>query len=154
SWWPLSSLTALSLSLRERVGAYTAPDLLHDQVELDRPPDAVVPADHGVQVARLNEVGRGTLWTDGEKMRRDGGRLHAGGRGSGEFDLHVAGHVARAAVSLILGEGRHESNQVMDRMEGRGRRRFVEEEDVRRQRVHVATSQRVESLRLTPAEMF
>ena len=39
-------------------------------------------------------------------------------------------------------------------MEGRGRSRFVEEEDVGSQRVHVATSQRVEGLRLVPVEMF
>ena len=42
----------------------------------------------------------------------------------------------------------------MDRMEGRGRRRFVEEEDVRRQRVHVAAPQRADGVRLVPAEMF
>src|SRR5262245_60973258 len=33
------------LWLREWVGACAAPDLLHDQVELDRSPDTVVPAD-------------------------------------------------------------------------------------------------------------
>ena len=87
-------------------------------------------------------------------MRRDRRRQHACGRRSGEFNLHVAWHVARAAVCLILGERLNECDQVTDRMEGRGRVRFVEEEDVRRQPIHVAALGSVDGLRLVPAEML
>src|SRR5262245_24376394 len=85
-------------------------------------------------------------------MRRDGGRLHAGSRGSGEFNLHIAWHITCAAVSLILGERLDERDQVVDRMERRGRSRLVEEKDVGRERVHMATLQRVGRLCLDPAE--
>src|SRR5262245_63028013 len=70
------------LRLGKRVGACAAPDLLHDQVELDRPPDAVVPADHVVHIARFDEISGRTLRTDSEEMRRDCRRLHAGDRKS------------------------------------------------------------------------
>src|SRR6476646_8059941 len=87
-------------------------------------------------------------------MRRDGGRLHARSRGSGQFNLHIAWHVARAAVSLILGERLDERDQVADRMECRGRRRLVEQKDVCRQRVHMATLESGDRLRLVRAEML
>ena len=71
-----------------------------------------------------------------------------------EINLHITWHVALAAVSLSPGERLDEPNQVADRMECRGRRRLVEQKDVGRQRVHMATLERSDRLRLVRAEML
>ena len=73
-------------------------------IELDDAPDAIVPSDDVAGISRFDKIGGRTLRTESQEMRRDGGRLHAGSRRSGELNLHIAWHIARAVVSLILGE--------------------------------------------------
>src|SRR5690242_19513962 len=44
------------LLLRERVGAYATPDLLHDEFELGDPPDAIASANDIAYVSGLDEI--------------------------------------------------------------------------------------------------
>src|SRR5262249_41681538 len=57
-------------------------------------------------------------------------------------------------VSLILGEGLDERDQIANGMQRRGWLRFIEKKDLRRERVHVAAPECIDCLRLIPTEML
>src|SRR5262249_7457847 len=102
----------------------------------------------------LNEISGRTLGAERQEMRRDRGRLHAGSRGSGEYNLRIARHVACAAVSLIPGERLDKPDQVANRVQRRRRGRLVEQEDVGRQRVQMATLKHIDRLGLVRAQVL